>query len=103
MNYSDIISQLLVVIAGLVTIVNIVTEVAKKAFEIKSAKIINIFVTILSIVLTFLATLSYWQIKNLPLHWYVYIAFVIVGFMVAYAAMFGYDKLLSYFKKEQEN
>lgn len=102
MNYSDIISQLLVIISILVTGVNIITEVVKQSFEMKDAKVINIFVTILSIVLTFITFASYWQIKALPSPWYVFIAFIVIGFMVAYAAMFGYDKLLSYFKKPQE-
>lgn len=44
--------------------------------------------------------LAYWQINQLTITWYVFAAFIIIGFMVAYAAMFGFDKLIKYFKKE---
>lgn len=80
-------------------LVNIVTEVVKNTFQLKNAKFINIFVTVFSIILTFLVLIAYLQIKAIPLTWYMACAFIIIGFMVAYAAMFGYDKLLSYFKK----
>lgn len=101
MDYSTLMSQLLLVIAVLVALVNIITEVIKKTFEIKSAKTINIIVTILSIVISVLSLTTYWNSKNLTLEWYVFVAFVVVGFMVAYAAMFGYDKLLSYFEHNE--
>lgn len=99
MNYSEILSHLLIIIAVLVAVVNIFTEVAKSLFSFKEAKTINIFVTALSIILTMLSFLAYWQIKQMELTWYIIIAFVVVGFMVAYAAMFGFDKLLKYFEK----
>lgn len=99
MNYSEILSQLLIIIAVLVAIVNIVTEVFKNIFVFKEAATINIFVTAFSIILTILAFLAYWQVKQMELTWYIIIAFVVVGFMVAYAAMFGFDKLLKYFEK----
>ena len=31
--------------------------------------------------------------------WYIIAAFIVIGFMVAFAAMFGFDKLLKYFEK----
>lgn len=87
------------IVAVLVIFVNIVTEVVKTVFELKNAKTINIFVTVLSIILTFVVLIAYLQYKSLTLTWYMAFAFIIIGFMVAYAAMFGYDKLMSYFKK----
>lgn len=94
----EIITQLFVLIGVLVALVNIITEVAKKLYKFKEAGTINIFVTAISILLTCLTFVAYWQIKRLQFTWYLYVAFVIVGFMVAYAAMFGFDKLISYFK-----
>ena len=44
--------------------------------------------------------IAYWQIKQLEITWYIIAAFIVIGFMVAYAAMFGYDKLMKYFQKE---
>ena len=79
-------------IAALVVIVNIVTEVVKRTLDIKSAKVINIFVTVFSIVVSVISNVVY--IGNTSLEGI--ITSIIGGFMVAYAAMFGYDKLLSY-------
>lgn len=99
MNYSEIVSHVLMIIASLVIVVNIVTEVVKNVFELKNAKTINIFVTIFSVILTVLCMIAYVQLEAIVLTWYMAVAFIIIGFMVAYAAMFGYDKLLSYFEK----
>lgn len=101
MNYTELISQILLIISVLTALVNIVTEVAKKTFDwVQGSKMINVFVLALSLILTVAAFTAYWQIKGMVLAWYIIAAFIIVGFLVAYAAMFGYDKLLSYFKKE---
>ena len=50
MDYSTIISQLLIIIAVLVALVNIITEVCKKTFDwLATSRVISIFVLILSI------------------------------------------------------
>jgi uncharacterized membrane protein len=100
MDYTEIISQLFMIIAVLVAVVNIVTEVCKSAFSwLASSKVINIFVLLLSVALTVAAFLAYWQIKQMEITGYIIVAFIIIGFMVAFAAMFGFDKLLKYFEK----
>ena len=96
---TEIISQILMIVALLVVLVNIVTEVIKNVFELKSARTINVFVTVFSVILTVLVLIAYCQVKVVALTWYMAVSFVIIGFMVAYGAMFGYDKLLSYFKE----
>lgn len=94
-----IISQLFMVIALLVIVVNIITEVCKKAFDgLSGSKSINLFVLALSEVLTVAVFLAYWQVKQMEIAWYIIAAFIIIGFMVAFAAMFGFDKLLKYFE-----
>lgn len=100
MDYSTFISQLLIIIAALVAVVNIVTEVCKKSFAwLAGSKVINVFVLLLSITLTVGVFLAYWQIKQMTIAWYIIAAFIVIGFMVAFAAMFGFDKLLKYFGK----
>lgn len=84
----------LITVAVLTVLVNIITEVIKRAFDIKDAKIINIIVTVMSIVFSVVANIVY--IGNATLQGI--IASVVCGFLVAYSAMFGYDKLLSYLK-----
>ena len=98
MNYQELFSTIFIIIAMLVVIVNIITEVAKKIINFTQVSYINIFVLILSIVLTVAVFFAYWQIKQLEITWYLFAAFVIVGFLVAYAAMFGFDKLIKYFQ-----
>lgn len=97
------IGQILVIVGVLVAFVNIITEVAKNVIpHLNGSKVINAFVLILSEVITVAVFLAYWQIKEMMITWYIIAAFIVIGFMVAYAAMFGYDKLLAYFKKEGE-
>lgn len=98
MNYQELFSTIFIIIAMLVVIVNIITEVAKKIINFTQVAYLNIFVVILSIVLTVAVFFAYWQIKQLEITWYLFAAFVIVGFLVAYAAMFGFDKLIKYFQ-----
>lgn len=101
MNYAEIISQVLLIIAILTVFVNIITEVVKNTFSLlKGSRVINVFVLILSLALTVAVFFAYWQIKQLTITWYIIAAFFVIGFMVAYAAMFGYDKLIKYFKNE---
>lgn len=101
MNYMEIIGQVLIIVAVLTVFVNIITEALKNSFSfLKGSKVINIFVLILSLVVTVAVFIAYWQIKQLEITWYIIAAFIVIGFMVAYAAMFGYDKLMKYFQKE---
>lgn len=103
MDYAVIIGQVLIIVAILTAFVNIVTEVVKKTFDwCSTSKVINIFVLLFSEILTVAVFLAYWQIKEMLITWYIIAAFIVIGFMVAYAAMFGYDKLLKYFERNGE-
>ena len=53
----------------------------------------NILAAIVSMALTLAAFFAYWQIKSITVVWYMIIAAVVPGFLAAYAAMFGFDKL----------
>ena len=102
MDYTTFISQLLMIIAALVAVVNIITEVCKRSFAwLAGSKVINLFVLLLSVALTVAAFLAYWQIKEMLITWYIIAAFIIIGFMVAFAAMFGFDKLLKYLGRSE--
>lgn len=85
------ISVLIAIVGVLVALTNIVVEVVKKSTWDKLPT--NVLALIVSEALTLAAGFAYFQIKALPITWYVVVAFVVVGFMVAYAAMFGFDKL----------
>ena len=80
------------IFAILVVIVNILTQIFK-SFKIKSELPTRVFVLLISIILTVLTFIAACQIYNIPLMWYSAAASVIIGVIVAYCAMFGYDNL----------
>ena len=53
----------------------------------------NALAMIVSLVLTLGAFFAYCSIKGIAVVWYMVFAAVVLAFMVAYAAMFGFDKL----------
>ena len=87
LNWSVVIS----IVGVLVVLTNIITQVLKKVTWEKLPT--NILVVIISMVLTLVAFFAYCQIKAVAVVWYMVVATVGLGFMVAYAAMFGFDKL----------
>ena len=82
---------IITIIGVLVALTNIVVEVVKKSTWDKLPT--NVLALIVAVALTLAVGFAYFQIKAIPITWYIVVAFVIVGFMVAYAAMFGFDKL----------
>lgn len=98
MNYQEFFATLAIIIAVLIVLVNSITEVVKKCVSFKTATHINVFVVLLSVALTVAVFLAYWQIKAMEITWYLIVAFIIVGILVAYGAMFGFDKLIKNFK-----
>ena len=83
------IAEILSVVGALMIVVNLITEIAKKI----GLKKTNLFVVILSEVLTLICFLAYVDIKQINIEWYFVVGAVFVGLAVSYAAMFGYDKL----------
>ena len=83
------IAEILSVVGALMIIVNLITEIAKKL----GLKKTNLFVVILSEMLTLICFFAYVDIKQISIEWYFVAGAVFVGLAVAYAAMFGYDKL----------
>lgn len=84
-------SVILSIIGVLVVLTNIIVEVLKKFTLGKMPT--NILAVIISMVLTLVAFFAYCQIKGVTVVWYMIVAAVVLGFLVAYAAMFGFDKL----------
>lgn len=83
--------MIITVIGVLVALTNIIVEVVKKATWDKVPT--NIVAIIVAVVLTVGAGIAYAQINSIALTWYIISGLVIGGIMVAYAAMFGFDKL----------
>lgn len=75
----------------LVALTNLIVEVAKRALWDKLPT--DLLALIVGVVLTVTAGLAWCQIRGVALTWYMAGALLVAGFMVAYAAMFGFDKL----------
>ena len=84
-------STLLTIIGAITVVTNIVTEVLKKVTWDKLPT--NVLVVIIAQVLTLASGAAYAQINGIKITWYMVFAAVVVGILVAYAAMFGFDKL----------
>lgn len=87
-NYA---ATLLTVIAILVALTNIVVEVLKKLTWNKIPT--DLLAIIVAVALTMIAFFAYASYAGITVLWYYIAAAVIAGLMVAYAAMFGFDKL----------
>lgn len=85
------ISMLIPIIGALVALTNIVVEVIKKITWDKFPT--NLVATIVAEVLTLIAFYAYTSYKSINVVWYSVVSAIVVGIMVAYAAMFGFDKL----------
>lgn len=84
-------SILLTIIGVIVALTNIIVQVIKKVTWDKIPT--NILVVIIAEALTLIAGAAYAQHVGIAILWYYVAAAIVVGFMVAYAAMFGFDKL----------
>ena len=85
------ISIIIALVGGLVALTNVITEVLKKVTWDKLPT--NVLALIVAEALTIVVGLAYFQINEIAVVWYMAVALVVLGIMVAYAAMFGFDKL----------
>ena len=84
-------SLILSIVGVLVVITNIIVQVLKKLTWDKLPT--NLLAIIVSMLLTLAVFFEYCQIKSVAVVWYTVAAAIVLGFFVAYAAMFGFDKL----------
>lgn len=84
-------SVILSIVGVLVVLTNIIVQVLKKLTWDRLPT--NVLAVLVAMALTLVAFFAYCQIRGVAVLWYMVVAAVVVGFMVAYAAMFGFDKL----------
>lgn len=82
---------IITIIGVLVALTNVITEVVKKLTWDEMPT--NVLAVAVGELLTLASGLAYFQVKGIDVVWYYVVALVVIGFMVAYAAMFGFDKL----------
>lgn len=89
---------LIAAIGVLAFIVSVITQVFKGVGVL--AKIpTDILVFVLSIAITVIAFIAYMQYIQMVIVWYMYIAAVLAGFIVAFVAMYGWEKLTQVWKR----
>ena len=90
-NIPVAISIILPMVLVLMVVTNIITEVLKKLTWEKMPT--NLLALLVAMVVTLLAFFALCQIMGISITWYMVAGAVILGIFVAYAAMFGFDKL----------
>ena len=76
---------------ALMVVTNIIVEVLKKLTWGKLPT--NILAFAVAMIVTLLAFFAACQIMGVAVTWYMVVAAIVMGVFVAYAAMFGFDKL----------
>lgn len=79
------------VVLALTVVTNIAVEVLKKLTWEKLPT--NILAFVVAMAVTLLAFFAACQIMGVAVTWYMVAAAIVLGVFVAYAAMFGFDKL----------
>lgn len=90
-NIPVAISLVLPVVLVLMVITNIIVETLKKLTWGKLPT--NILAFAVALAVTLLAFFALCQIMEIAVVWYMVVGAIILGIFVAYAAMFGFDKL----------
>ena len=89
---------IMAVVGVLAFIVSVITQVFKGVGVL--AKIpTDILVFVLSIALTVVAYVAYMDYIQQTIIWYMIIAAVLAGFLVAYVAMFGWEKFVELWQR----
>lgn len=86
----NLISTLLLIVGVLVILTNMIVEVLKKVLWNRLST--NILAVIVALVLSLIAFFAIMEYLSISVLWFYVAAAIIVGFMVAYAAMVGYNK-----------
>ena len=92
------IAQLLTIIGILAFLVSVITQVFK-GVSVLSKLPTDILVFVLSIGLTVIAFVAYIQYIHQIIVWYMIVAAIIAGFIVAFVAMYGWEKFSELWKR----
>jgi hypothetical protein len=84
-------TQIIPIIGVLVALTNVIVQVLKKATWDKLPT--NVLALVIAMLLCIVVGIAYCQVNAISITWYLVAALIVLGFLVAYAAMFGFDKL----------
>lgn len=92
------ITQLVAIIGVLAFLVSVITQVFK-GVSILSKIPTDILVFVLSIGITVVAFVAYMQYIQQAILWYMVLAAIIAGFIVAFVSMYGWEKFSELWKR----
>lgn len=92
------VTLIMAVVGVLAFVVSVITQVFK-GVGVLSKIPTDILVFVLSIVLTVVAYVAYMDYIQQTIIWYMIIAAMLAGFLVAYVAMFGWEKFTELWKR----
>lgn len=92
-------ATLIGIIGVLVALTNIIVEVLKNVLP--AGLPTSLLAVIVSEVITLVAALGYFSYAGIAVLWYYIAASLVLGLLVSYAAMFGFDKLKEILSKLQ--
>lgn len=95
-------TTLIMVIAVLAFVVSVFTEVTKNISILKKIPT-DLQVLTVSVLLTVLSYFAYVSYSNAKIIWYYIIGSVIIGFFVAFVAMYGWDKFRQLWDRFKSN
>lgn len=95
---TEIFMSAILVIGCLAFLVSVITEVFKNVGVFKKIPT-DLFVIVLSIAMTITAYIAYMDYIQQAILWYMILAAILAGLLVAFVAMYGWEKLSELFKR----
>lgn len=89
---------ILAIVGALAFVVSVITQVIK-GIGLFNKVPTDIIVFVLSIGITVTAFIAYMQYIHMTILWYMILAAIMAGFIVAFVAMFGWEKLSDLWKR----
>lgn len=92
------ITLILGVIGALAFVVSVITQVFKGVSVLKKLPT-DILVLVLSVGITVVAFIAYMQYVQQTILWYMILAAILAGFLVAFVSMYGWEKTAELWKR----
>lgn len=97
-NLINNLSTILIAVAIICTITSIITQFIKEWGMLKKVPT-SLVVVILSTAITLVVFIAFMSYKNYTVTWYMFMAAVVAGIVIAYIACNGWDSLIKLFKR----
>lgn len=94
-------TTLIAILGTLAFITNVITQIFKDMGIIKSIPI-ALPSTIIALIVTVIAYLGYCSYIAIQAKWYMLVASIVVGFIVAYIALHGWQKICELYHKHKK-